>query len=112
VPEARGNFGAKLVASARLFRIPSLWIDGSHKSEGPASMVGVEMVEEVARAQFAFAAQRILQPSAGQTDRQTAEHAQHRHGFGRAHPASIFIQGGVQSLMPRFNAPVAPTTPQ
>ena len=33
--------------SARLSRIPSLWVKGSHESEGLASLLCVEMVKEV-----------------------------------------------------------------
>jgi len=72
----------------------------------------VEVVKEVAGAEFALAAQRIVQPSASEAKGQPAEHAQDRQGPGRAHPAAIFIESGVQALMARFDAPVAATAPQ
>ena len=83
------------VSSARLSRIPSLWVQGSDESEGLASLLGVEMVEEVTGAEFAFATERIIQPSAGEADDHPAEHAQHCHRPGGAHPASVLVEGGV-----------------
>ena len=98
--------------SARLFRIPSLWVDGRHEGEGSAGVLRTKMAEEVAGGHLAFATGGIVEPGAGQARRQAPEHAQHGHGSGRARAASILIESAVQSLMPGLDPPIAASAPQ
>src|SRR5438093_5885572 len=103
---------ARLLCSARLFRIPSLWVDGRHEGEGSAGVLRTKMAEEVAGGHLAFAPEGIVEPDAGQARRQAPEHAQHGHGSGRARAASILIESAVQSLMPGLDPPIAASAPQ
>jgi hypothetical protein len=88
-----------VTASARLFRIPSLWVGGSHEREPPECMVSGQVTLEVPRAHLGSLTLGVGQPRAGQADGQPAEQAQNEESLGCAHSAAIFVQADVQALM-------------
>jgi hypothetical protein len=85
---------------------------GSDEAEATAAVFGSKVALEVARGFLLFTALRLIGPNTGKADRQAPEHAQDRHGFGRAHAAAILVQGNIQSLVPGFDSPVFTSTPQ
>ena len=99
-----------LVAKARLSGIPSLWMGGRHEAERAAVGGLAEVLLKIAGGFLFFSALRAGQPGGGEADRQSPKHSQHGQAFGRARPASIFIERGIQSLVEdSFNAPIVPT---
>jgi hypothetical protein len=87
------------LGSARLFRIPSLWVGGGHECEGAQCVVGGQVTLEVSRTHLGALAMRFGQPGASQADGQAAEQAQDEEPLRCAHSAPIFVQADVQALM-------------
>lgn len=101
--------GEPAADSARLSRIPSLWVEGSHEIESTAFVVFPKLLLEIASGFLFSSPARAGQPSSGQTNGQPTEHAQNGQASGRASPAAIFIEGGIQPLVEdSFNAPIIP----
>ena len=96
---------------ARLFGVPSLWLQRSREAEGSARVFGTEMILNVTRRVFLLPATSVVEPGAGKTHRQAMEHAQNGQGPKGSNSAAILMQAGIQSLVQlAFNAPVLPAT--
>ena len=65
---------------ARLFGVPSLWLQRSREAEGSARVFGTEMILNVTRRVLLLRATSVVEPGAGKTHRQATEHAQNGHG--------------------------------
>ena len=85
---------------------------GSHEAEATTAVFRSKVALEVSRGFLLFTALRLIGPNTGKADGQATEHSKDRHGFGSAHPATILVQGNIQSLVSGFDSPVFAPAPQ